>query len=269
MKNKVVVITGGSSGIGKALAFEFVKKGAHVIIGARREDVLRNTAAELKSLCSGKDQRVEFHILDVTENESVSEFIGFALETFGKIDFLVNSAGFALCKELENTAMEEMEGQMEANYLGTARMIKAVVPPMMKQKSGHIVNIASMAGILGVYGYTGYGPSKFAVVGLSDVLRVELQQFGINLSLVLPPDTDTPSYHHENLTKPLITHKISGTVKLMQPEVLAGLIMKKIVKGSYRIIPGTSSRIVYHLNRFFPDLLYHYSKRIMGKSRIK
>ncbi len=267
MKKQVVAITGGSSGIGKALAVEYVKKGAHVIIGARREDVLGNTAAELEELSPEEDRRVYFHRLDVTDNESVLEFIQFIIGTFGKIDVLVNSAGFALCKEIENTAVEEIESQNDSNYLGTARMIRAAVPHMMEQRAGHIVNIASMAGILGVYGYTGYSPSKFAVVGLSDVLRSELSRFGIRVSLVLPPDTDTPSYHHENLTKPLITHKISGTVKLMQPEVLARLVMRQIEKGSYRIIPGTTSKLVYHLNRIFPNLFFRYSKRIIRKAQ--
>ncbi|MDA3959073.1 SDR family oxidoreductase [Oceanispirochaeta sp.] len=265
MKNNVVVITGGSSGIGKALAAEFVQKGAHVIIGSRREDVLRETTAELITLSVRKDQRIDFHTLDVTDSESISAFINYIIDSFKKIDVLVNSAGFALCKEIEKTTLEEIENQNESNYLGVIRMIKAVVPSMMIQESGHIINIASMAGIMGVYGYTGYSPSKFAVVGLSDVLRIELQQFGIRVSVVLPPDTDTYSYHHENLTKPLITHKISGTVKLMQPEVLAAHIMMMISKGSYRIIPGVSSKVVYHLNRLFPDLLYWYSRQIIRK----
>lgn len=215
MINKVVLITGGSSGIGKALAAEYVKLGAHVVIGARREEVLRNTAEELKNRAVRRDQVVDYRVLDVGERESVERFVAYVIGKFKVIDVLVNSAGFALCKEFGDTVMEDIESQSESNFLGTARMVKAVAPHMIERKTGRIVNIASMAGILGVYGYTGYGPSKFAVVGFSDVLRVELGQYGIGVSLVLPPDTDTPSYHHENLTKPLVTHKISGTVKLM------------------------------------------------------
>ena len=263
MDNRVVIITGGSCGIGKALAGEYVRKGAHVVLGARREDVLRTTAAELQALVIRKDQRVEYHTLDVTDDKSVSEFMDFMNANFRQINVLVNSAGFALCKEIDKTSLKEIESQSESNFVGTARMVKAVVPHLMKQGSGHIINIASMAGILGVYGYAGYSPSKFAVVGLSDVLRIELYQHGIKVSLVLPPDTDTFSFHHENETKPLVTHRISGTVKLVQPDVLSHLIMKQIQKGTYRIIPGFSSRLVYHLNRLFPDLLYRYSKLII------
>ena len=125
------------------------------------------------------------------------------------IDVLINSAGVVHPGEFTNLDLEKFHWMMNTNFFGTVNTIKLFLPLM--QSGAHIVNISSMAGILGVYGYTAYGASKFAVRGFSDALRSELKMQGIHLSIVFPPDTDTPQLSYENQFKPEITKEIGGT----------------------------------------------------------
>ena len=124
-----------------------------------------------------------------------------------------------------------------------------------------------MAGIMGVYGYSAYTPSKYAIIGYTEVLRSELVRTKISVSLVLPPDTETPQLIEENLTKPGITRKISGSIKPMDADVVAEAIFKSIRRKKYLIIPGPESKLVYLINRLFPGYIYSYSRKIINNDK--
>jgi len=159
---------------------------------------------------------------DVSQYEQIKA-VGDAIAEGGHPpDILINSAGIARCNYFDELTLDDFRQTMNINFFGTVNTVKTMLPYMKERRSGHIVNISSMAGFLGVFGYTAYGASKFAVRGFSDVLRCELKPYGIHVSVVFPPDTDTPQLWAENETKPLETKMISGTVKPMSAAMTTG-----------------------------------------------
>jgi 3-dehydrosphinganine reductase len=131
-----------------------------------------------------------------------------------------------------------------------------VVPAMIARGSGHIVNISSIAGFLGVYGYSAYGASKFAVAGFSDVLRAEMKPLGIHVSLVFPPDTKTEQLAYETRFKPAVTKALSGSSGLMEPERVADAILRGVARKRYIITPGSEGRVLYHAHHLLGKLVY-------------
>ena len=120
------------------------------------------------------------------------------METSGVPDLVINSAGIARPGEFEGVTLDDFDQMMAINFMGTVNVTHAILPAMLQRKSGHIVNISSLVGFLGMYGYTAYASSKFAIRGFTDSLRAEVKTKGIDLSIVFPTDTDTPQLAEEN-----------------------------------------------------------------------
>jgi NAD(P)-dependent dehydrogenase (short-subunit alcohol dehydrogenase family) len=182
------MITGASSGIGRDLATTFARMGAKVILVARRQAVLDELARDLAE--AGGDVLVL--AADVTRRADVRDAVDRALAHFGRIDVLVNSAGVAIPDRVETMPPEDLERMMSVNLMGTLHTMQAVLPSMRAAGAGSIVNIASLAGRRGMPPLGAYCATKFAVVGLTEALRVELYGSGIRLSLVMPGVIDTP-----------------------------------------------------------------------------
>jgi 3-dehydrosphinganine reductase len=127
---------------------------------------------------------------------------------------------------------------------------------MIERASGTIVNISSMAGFLGAYGYTAYGASKYAVRGFSDALRAELKPLGITVHIVFPPDTDTPQLVYDNANKSFVTKELSGSAKVMSPDAVANSVINGINRRKYAIKPGFDTSFLYHLSHFLGDFTY-------------
>ncbi len=254
MNDKIVYVTGGSSGIGFACADQFVRLGAHVLIIARDGKKLADAAAHLKNRCISEHQRIETLSLDVSKSEEVGRKIGTALSQFGIPHVLLNCAGIAHPDYFENLDPVIFEKTIAINLLGTVNMCSAVYPAMKKQ-GGHIINIASIAGFIGLFGYTAYSASKFAVIGFSEALRSEGKRYGIRVSVLCPPDTDTPQLAEEEKTKPAETKAISGNAKLMKPEQVAQRLVKAVGSNSFFILPGGSSKFIYVMKRLFPGFV--------------
>ncbi len=177
------------------------------------------------------------------------------LQKQGKvIHGLINSAGVAEPAEFGNMGIDKYHWLMDVNYFGTVHSVMAFLPLM--DDGSFIVNISSMAGYLGVYGYTAYSASKFAVRGFSDILRSELKPKNIFVSIVFPPDTQTPQLAYEEQFKSAITKKIAGSASVMLPEKVAHEIIKGIIKKKYLIFPGFDSKFFYHLSNFLGPLVY-------------
>jgi short-subunit dehydrogenase len=176
MKKKVVIITGVSSGIGRETALFLAKHGYAVYGGARRAEKLK----ELEREC------VNAFSLDVTDEISVGNFVGKVLENEGRIDVLINNAGYGEYGSVEDVSIENAKKQLDVNLLGLARMIKLVLPVMREQKFGKIVNISSIGGKMATPMGGWYHASKFAVEALSDSLRMEVKQFGVDVIVVEP-----------------------------------------------------------------------------------
>lgn len=183
LEGKNVLITGASSGIGKALAFELAKMRANLCIGARRFEKL----LEIKEKIEGKYKVKVIPVkLDVRNGESVKYFIGTALENFDSLDILINNAGVGLSAPIEKVEEEDYNYVMETNVKSVYLTTKEIIPIMKQQYSGVIVNISSLGGYVGMPFYSIYATSKFAVRGLTESIRMELKPYKIKVIGVYP-----------------------------------------------------------------------------------
>ncbi|XP_015191776.1 PREDICTED: 3-ketodihydrosphingosine reductase [Polistes dominula] len=235
IENKHVVITGGSSGIGKSVAIIAARKGAHVTIIARDVEKLEKAKYEIMQACKNRDtQRVEYLPLDITKDyEEIQKAFMELEKTMGSIYMLINCAGSSMCAKIEDTSTSDLRKIMDLNFFGTYNCIKAVVQSMKTAKDGIIVLTGSAASLLGVYGFSAYCSSKFALRGLAETLSMELTPYNISVTLSLPPDTDTPGFAEEELTKLPETKLISQSSGLVKPEVVADILLKDALNGKY------------------------------------
>ena len=192
-EQKVVLITGCSSGTGLETALEFARKGFKTFASMR--DL--NKKSELENKVNDENLDVEILQIDVTNQETIDSAINSIKNQVNKIDILVNNAGYGMIGSLENLSLEEIKNQFETGFFGPIRMIKAVLPLMKEQKSGRIINISSIAGQIGFALSSAHVSSKFALEGLTDSLRQELSLYGITLALIQPGVVK--SKFHENM----------------------------------------------------------------------
>ncbi len=254
--NKLALVTGGSSGIGLGIATELVKSNAHVVILARNKTTLNQALHELETHRVTSDQKITALQADVTQRSSLTDRLNEFVEQNGVPDIVVNSAGVAHPGTFTSLKPEIFDWMMDVNYFGTVNVLKALVPGMKKRKSGTIVNISSVAGFIGVYGYTAYGASKFAVAGFSDALRSELKLYGIQVSVVYPPDTQTPQLEYESKIKPFITKQIAGSTNPMTTQQVAREIIKRVARKKYLVLPGAEAKFLYSANNLVGRFLF-------------
>lgn len=182
LKDRNALITGGSRGIGKAIALRFIEEGANIFLCARGEGALNETAKELRQVGA----TVGTHVADVSDQESVDRMVSKALKEFGHIDILVNNAGMTKSKGFMDFSFEDFEQVMKVNLYGVFHVTQAVLRSMMDRKKGKIVNIASTAGKWGSMNQSAYNASKHAVVGLTRCLGLEMATFHINVNAICP-----------------------------------------------------------------------------------
>lgn len=250
--NKTVLITGGSSGIGLALGRLLAAQGGHVWLIARRREGLEAALEQVKAAAIRPEQRFGMVSADLSVPEQAFSAVEQVKGQAGVPDVVINSAGAAHPGYVQDLSAEIFRWMMAVNYFATAYVTKAVIPGMLARRSGHIINISSAAGFIGVFGYTAYGASKFAVAGFSEVLRAEMKRYGIRVSVVFPADTETPQLDYENQFKPPETKAISGTAKAMKPEQVARIILRQAAKGRFLIFPALDVQLIYWLNTRLP-----------------
>lgn len=188
MKSKVVLITGASSGIGRAAAEYLMKKGFHVYGTSRKASGNIEESEDSDALTGGFFKMIS---MDVTDEESVDKAVNSVIEKEGHIDVLVSNAGAGIAGSVEDVSMEEARSQFEVNFFGTLRVIKSILPFMRKQGYGKIIAISSVAGVISIPYQAHYSSSKYAVEGLAEALRYEVAPFGIKVCIVEPGDTRT------------------------------------------------------------------------------
>ena len=254
--NKNVLISGGSSGIGLALAKQFYSLGSSVTIIARRKDVLDKAKIEIEKERINSSQSVNSISADVSKYSQLK----FALQKKRTpFDILINSAGIAYPGKFTELEPDIFTTVMNVNYIGTVNLTKLIVPEMVEKHSGYIVNISSLAAVIGIYGYTAYAPSKYAVRGFSRCLRAELKPIGIEVSVVLPPDTDTPQLAFEHTLLPDITRQINQNGGVMSPEKVSDSIINGIKRKKFTIIPGLEGKLLYLFAPIFGRYFYHFA----------
>ncbi|MCU0609896.1 MAG: SDR family oxidoreductase [Chitinispirillaceae bacterium] len=251
-----MLITGGSSGIGKAAAMLCAQSGAHVGILGRKVTKLDAAVAEIGAQARFTDQKFATAAVDVSDRSQLTGAVAGIVEQIGGIDVLVNSAGITWPGYVETTPDSVWDSMIRTDYMGTVNAVRACLPYFTKQKSGTIVNVSSVCGYMGVFGYAAYAAAKFAVVGLSECLRQDLLRYNIRISVVYPPDTDTPQWHEENEIKPDETRMLAGTIKVMPAEKVARAMLEGASRGKFTIVPGLMNKITYLLNRHAPDIIW-------------
>lgn len=267
--NRTALITGGSSGIGRACALALAQRGAHVFILARRGPPLEKTVLELRAAARGPEQDIDGFRADVRHYTALKK-IGRQLERRGRpVDLLINAAGYAAPGYFESLPIGHFHRQMETNYYGAVHAARAFLPGMLARGSGGIVNVSSIAGFLGVFGYSAYAPAKFALMGWSDVLRQELAPRGVRIHVVCPPDVDTPGFQREERDKPYETAQLSQTAKLMTPAAVADRMLQGIERGRYLILPSLEARWMHWLQRVAPETSHRIIMALIRRAQAR
>jgi 3-dehydrosphinganine reductase len=261
------IITGGSSGIGKAIALKLVQRGANVTLIARTLARLQAAQAELEIAKVHPDQQVLVLTADVADNLQITATIQRAIVQLGAPDWLILSAGIAHPGHFQALPVEIFEQTMAINYFGSLYSIKAALPTMEQRRKGHIVLISSGAGLVGLYGYSPYSPSKFALRGLAESLRGELKPLNIGLSIAYPPDTDTPQLEAENLTKPLATQRITATAKTWSAVAVADAILHGVDRNMFAITPGLEISLLSWFHSLVAPAIHWYCDRLVTQSK--
>ncbi|XP_026817902.1 3-ketodihydrosphingosine reductase [Rhopalosiphum maidis] len=230
-----VIVTGGSSGIGKCIAIEAAKIGANVTIVARNENRLRSALEEIKGKCSDKNQKFNYLSVDLAGDYSMVEktFNNAIEDNMGPLYLFINCAGMAICGTLEDSSTSDIMQMINTNLISTIQATKAIVNKMKQNGYGSIVITSSLASFCGIYGLSIYCATKFALRGFAEALSMETKNFGVKVTLALPPDTDTPGYANESKNKPLETLLISETAKLFTPEEVGNKILQDALDGHF------------------------------------
>lgn len=246
LAGKHVLITGGSSGIGKAAALQCAKEGANVTIIARNVNVLEEARQDIEQFVKSKEQFVRVLQLDVSNSEACMETLN-RVDNSDPVYMLINCAGLAICGTLENLSQQSINTMINVNLMGTINVTKSLVAAMKTRKAGIIVNVSSQGGLLGIYGYSVYAASKFAVRGFSEALDMEVRPYGIYVTVALPPDTDTAGFAVENLSKPKETQLISEAAGLEQPQVVGERLVADALAGHFFSYVGLESYMVTNI----------------------
>ncbi len=244
-KDKTVLITGASSGIGYQTAIEFAKRGANLILVARRETRLNQLAEKLKQY----NIKCLAYTCDISKKDQVLEMSKIVLETFGTVDILVNNAGFAIYGSASDLSIDDIESQMATNYLGMIYCTKTFLPSMLEQDSGHIVNVASLAASFGLPGIAPYCASKFAMLGFSEGLKHELSGKGVDITVVSPIMVKTEFFDHESFTS-MPKSNIS-----LDAKTVAKAIVRAADSSRLEIVVPSISRTVVWLKHTVPFII--------------
>jgi len=252
LRSKVVIVTGASSGIGEAAARAFGQAGARVVLAARRLERLETLAHEIQSL--GPGVQAAAVAADLSQLADIQNLVAQTLQRFGRIDVLFNNAGFGRLGWLENLdPVKDIEAQLAVNLLGVIQTTRQVLPVMIEQKSGHVINMASMSAFVGTPTYSIYAASKFAVRGFSEALRREVAPWGIRVSVIYPGGVATEFAAHAGIKR-----KTGATTPRWM--VLSADDVARTVVGLARhprpgLIVPWPHRLSAWLNQWFPALV--------------
>jgi uncharacterized protein len=252
IKGKIVLITGASDGIGKQAALDFASLGAMaVILVARTQSKL----AELESIIRGGNLAAQVNITsypcDVSNKKEVFDLARKVIDRFGYIDILINNAGIGIYGKVEDQTVEDFESVMETNYLGTVYCTKAFLDSMLRRRSGHIVNVASVAASFGVAGMAGYSASKYAILGFSESLHHELYGTGVGITVVSPIGVKTNFFNHKSFGP----KKPNYAGFFLEPQTVSKAIMKASCSSRLEIIVPFYVRAGVWLKQTFPYAL--------------
>lgn len=252
-QERVVVITGASSGIGRLLARRVAEAGARVVLVARREALLAELARELRGI--GREAMPV--VCDVADRGAVFAAAERILAHFGRVDVLVNNAGYGHHRRFLEWDLDDMERMLRVNFLGSLYWTKALLPQMAERRSGWLVFVASVAGKIGVPEESAYAASKFAMVGLAEALCVELEDSGVHVLTVCPGAIDTEFFDEEALARmPPVARR-----SMIQPGPLVEAILAALARGAHEVTVPRALATGYIVRALAPEFMRRNVKR--------
>ena len=267
VSNRVAVITGAGSGIGRATALALARRRCHLALGDIDGAGLRETAAMLANI----GVRVTTHRFDVADREAVRILPGQVLAAHRRVDLLINNAGVALGGSFEQVSEEDFEWLMDINFNSVVRMTRAFLPILRRSDSARIVNVSSIYGIVSPPGQAAYSASKFAVRGFSNALRHELEGSTVAVSVVHPGGVATAIARNARVPQGTPPDDVAQGRKLaekllrMAPETAGEIIARGIEQGQSRILVGTDAKVVSILERISPVNYWRFLKKATAR----
>ncbi|MEI7662928.1 MAG: SDR family oxidoreductase, partial [Bacteroidota bacterium] len=258
MSEKVILITGASSGFGKSCA-EYLSLKGYKVYGTSRKPASPGASWEMIQM-------------DVNDDTSVARGVALVIAKEGRLDVVLNNAGYGIAGSVEDTSTEDMKAQFETNYFGMFRVCREVLPVMRKQKSGYIINVGSIAGSIGVPFQGAYSACKSAVQNLTEVLRMEVKPYGIKVSLIDPGDfktgfTDSRVKTSQSVSNPEYAERFAKALQTMEHDERKGCDPLELARLVNKIISSKSPRLRYmvgpameifavHLRKFLPSGIF-------------
>lgn len=252
-------ITGASSGIGEALVYEFIRRGASVIISSNDTQGLNR----VKEACGEKSAKITCLPFDLSDTSGIADMVNRQMEATGKIDYLLNIGGISQRSRIEETPLWVDRKIFEVNYFGTIALTKAILPYMIRQKSGHIVATSSISGRFGFPLRSAYSASKQALHGFFETLYLENKNNNIKTSVLIPGRVRTNiSYHALTAEGREHGRMDEGLAKGISPERAAGIIIRGIIKDKREILVGAGELSMLYIRRMWPWLFFRIADRI-------
>lgn len=251
LTDRIVLLTGASSGIGWATALELARHRPRIALAARRVDKLK----ELAALVEKAEAEALVIPCDVSDPAQGRKAVETVMERWGAVDYLINNAGIMATERFHTQHLAELESLMRTNYLGAASLIQTVLPHMLHRGTGHVLNVASVAGLMGFPYMAGYCASKFALVGLTEALRREYYGTGVTFAVMCPGTVDTPM-----AAASIQDEKLARLIRPKSAEQVAKAIAACLLKKSPEVIYGDAPGVLFRLLKFAPktaDWLTH------------
>ncbi len=257
-QNKVIWITGASSGIGEAMAYELARRGALLVLSSRRADVLE----AVKARCERPEQHLVLP-MDMTDQSRFREQTAVVLSTYGHIDMLVNNAGVSQRALVKDTSVEVDRQIMELDFFGPIALTKMVLPHMLARGSGHLVAVSSVVGLVATPYRSAYASAKHAIIGFHDALRAEVHAAGLKVSVLCPGFVRT-NVSLSALTSDGTPHGMIDAQqdKAMSAEAFARKAADRLARGQGRIVIAGKERLAVYLGRLSPALLERLVRKV-------
>jgi len=258
-EGKVAWITGASSGIGESLVHEFVRRGAIVVASSNDLSGLEKVKAE----CADKSLMVHCVPFDLSDMSGIEKIVEQQINTLGRIDFLLNIGGISQRSRIDETPLWLDRKIFEINYFGTIALTKAVLPYMIRQKSGHILATSSISGRFGFPLRSAYSASKQALHGFFETLYLENKKYNIKSSVIIPGRVRTSISFHALTAEGKEHGKLDdGLAKGISPEKAAETIVKGIIRNKHEILVGKGELLMLYIRRYLPWLFFRIADKI-------
>ena len=262
-RDKIIIITGAASGIGRALSEDLSRRGARLIMADMNEELLKHTTGAITN-AGGYAWPTK---LDVRDYTAVQKLVADVVAEHGRLDYIFNNAGIGVLGEARDFAYDDWKRVIDTDLYGVVNGVAATYPVMVQQGFGHIVNTSSLAGLVPVPDEISYVASKFAVVGLSNALRIEGEDLGVKVSVVCPGVIDTPIMRTTKMIKVDPERAVKEMPKPITPSRCAETILRGVEKNRAMIIITGFDWFVWIIQRISPGIAARIGKQMLKKFR--